>query len=116
MALALVTGLKYDVIHAALKRGGRKNNQGFASDSWLTRRGGAAFGGLFRALPIKGLTIHTFHLTHPKGRYLIETDYHVGAVINGVHYDTTRVKEQPLTGLWEWIPGTKTLDRITGIG
>lgn len=125
VALAIVTGLPYDTVHSALKRAGRDGNQGFESDSWLQRRAGLAFGGRFKPVKTKRhgafsdekpLTVSTFGAWYPKGRFLLETECHVWGMVDGVHHDISRTREQPLTGAWQWIPGEKTLDNLRGIG
>lgn len=119
-ALAILTGQPYDVCYDLLARAGRKPCQGFESDKWLKKVKGRVFGGQFKAVPIIAsrpiprsptvvLTPSTFG-RDPKylngGRYLLETPSHTWAVIDGIHHDLWRVKEQPLTGAWQWFPNS----------
>lgn len=105
-ALAIVTGLLYDHIYDVLKEAGRKPNRGFHSDRWIKKRGGRVFGGRFKVVPIGKHNIPlAFGQIHYQGRYLLETNDHTWALVNGEHRDLLRVKDSAkLTGAWQWHP------------
>lgn len=114
IAFAIVAGVSYDESYDILAKAGRKPCEGFASDEWLKKRKGRAFGGVFKPVKVVGLddkysqrphlTPLNFASYHPKGRFLLEHPSHVWCCINGTHHDMWRVKPQtrPLTGAWEF--------------
>ncbi len=111
-AFAILTDKDYDEVYDTFAAAGRKPCEGFDSTAWLKKRGGRAFGGQFKRVPVlfkvKGtkarytLTPGLFDSHYPVGCYLLETPSHTWAVIDGVHHDLWRIKEQPLMGAWQW--------------
>lgn len=100
-ALATVTCRDYDSIYDMLKKAGRKSHDGFDLDGWLRVSPCKLFHGTtLTKVNKKGLTVNNFAGKHPKGKFLLQTNSHVWAVINGVHYDLIRVKDQPLCSIW----------------
>lgn len=100
-AFSIVTDLDYDLIYDTFARSGRKPCQGYDSPAWLKRRKGRAFGGRFTSLKVRGMTPLAAGLRYPKGRYLLETDDHVWALIDGRHHDLLRIGDT-LTGAWRY--------------
>lgn len=120
-ALAIITETAYDEVYDLLSKAGRKPCDGFDSTTWLKKRKGRVFGGIFVPVKVTGfddrysqrphLTPLNFASYHPKGRFLLETHSHTWVVIDSVHHDLWRIKqEQPLTGAWEWFPGKIGVD------
>lgn len=106
-ALAIVTGMDYDLVYDILAKAGRKPCQGFEVERWIRRHKGLVLGGRFvesKLVRPRALTPITFNFLYPQGRYLVSTTNHTWAVLDGVHYDLWRVKEQPLTAIFKWQP------------
>lgn len=73
VALALVTELPYTVVFDVLRQSGRRDNSGFAIDSWLRQH-------RYRVLG------HHFHLTSrhdDEGKFLVWNNGHAAAIIEG---------------------------------
>lgn len=104
-ALAIVTDLDYDEVYDTLARSRRKPCQGYDTTAWLKRRAGRAFDGTFTPVPARKLSALFFGRLYPKGRFLLETDSHTWALIDGTHRDLWRVKK-PLTGAWRFVLDT----------
>lgn len=109
-SLAIVTGVDYDTCYDLLAKSGRKPCHGFDIDDWLRAKRGRVLGGRFKAVDIypfyvgAHLTPGTFSDYYPKGRFLLSTERHVWVVLDSVHHDLWRVKEQPLVDAWQWHP------------
>ncbi len=112
-ALAIITNTDYDTVYELLSKSGRKPCQGFDLPRWLKRRKGKVLGGVFTPVKVKGLddrysqrphlTPLNFASYHPRGRFLLEHPTHVWSMIDGIHHDLWRVKQdRPLTGAWEF--------------
>ena len=126
-ALATISGKSYDEVYDILAKAGRKPCEGFGSDEWIAKHKGRVLGGIFRPIKVTGyddrysqrppLTPLNFATYHPKGRFLLETLSHTWPVINGIHYDMWRVKQdKPLTGAWEFTFDKRTKKRVDMVG
>jgi hypothetical protein len=103
---SIVSGLPYDEVYDTMAKAGRKPSDGFHSSAWLMRRRGKeVFGGFFNRIDVKNTTAMTFPEKYPIGRFVLETDGHTWAVINGVAHDLWRIKPQTkkLVGGWQYI-------------
>jgi hypothetical protein len=107
-AFAILSGLPYDEIYDILRKAGRKSNEGFWSDRWIERKKGKVLNGKFKRVSLKRgkITPMNFSKFYPRGRYLLESHNHTWVVIDGVHRDMWRVKDQnePLFGIWKFTP------------
>ena len=99
-ALAIACRVKYDDVYDKLKRAGRKSHQGFDLDEWLGVSPVCTLQRTFTKVNKKGLTVNNFVSRHSKGTFLIMNHHHVWVVIDGVHHDMIRVKDQPLASIW----------------
>jgi hypothetical protein len=100
-ALATLTQRNYDEIYDLLKKAGRKSHEGFDLDGWLRVSPCRLFHNvMLTKVNKKGLTVCNFASKHPKGRFLLQTDSHCWPVVDGVHYDLIRVKDQKLCSVW----------------
>lgn len=102
--LAIVTNSDYDDVYDLLAENGRKSCQGFDLSGFLKKKKGQILGGRFIKLSThKDATPKTIHITLNKGRYVLETKVHAWALIDGVHHDLWRVKQnEPILAIWEW--------------
>jgi len=115
-ALSIVTETPYDTVYELLAKAGREPCEGFDCGGWL-RNHPRVLGGKFTPVKVAGLddrysmrpdlTPLNFACHHPSGRYILENEKHVWAVINGVHHDLWRVKNVPLSAAWLFAPNSK---------
>lgn len=101
-ALAIVSGLPYDTVYDILAAAGRKPCDGFDSPAWIKKHRGRVLGGRFKVVSVRGLTPLTFGRLHPKGRFILETENHMWALVDGKHRDLWRVTKK-LTGAWSFV-------------
>jgi len=109
-AFAIVSEVPYDEVYDRLAKAGRKPCEGFFSHEWLGRRQGKeTFAGYFERRKHKGLNALNFAKHFPKGKFVLETDNHMWAVIDGVARDLWRLKPQtrPLEGCWQYVKAKK---------
>lgn len=101
-SIAIVLGRDYDTIYDVLARAGRRPCDGFDSNTWLESCGGELLGSRVDILDPAGLTPNNFSRIHPVGRFVLETQRHAWAVVDGIHRDLCRIREQPLEGVWQF--------------
>ncbi len=102
-ALAIVTKVSYDIAYQTLKAAGRKSHDGFDLGAWLAAN--CLFYG-WKARKVrasKHLTLSAVFGRYPKGRYIVELETHVIAVIDGKAHDLIRLPDDcPVHVVWEF--------------
>lgn len=114
-ALALSSGIKYEVAHKIGKDAGRKKRCGFYPEKLLeeAKKSNINF---FKIIDEYGDGVRTFQPTtikefvknHPSGRFYCRRRGHAFAVVDGVILDNTRnTPRQIIADAWKFIPNAE---------